>query len=60
VCVGAGALFDFLSGEISRAPGWVRSLRLEWAYRLLLEPGRLWRRYLIGNATFLWHAWRNL
>lgn len=60
VCVGVGALFDFLSGEISRAPGWVRSLRLEWAYRLLLEPGRLWRRYLIGNATFLWNAWRNL
>ncbi len=57
VCVGVGALFDFLSGEVGRAPGWVRTLRLEWAYRLLLEPGRLWRRYLVGNFTFLWNAW---
>lgn len=59
VCVGVGALFDFLSGEVSRAPRWVRSLRIEWAWRLLLEPGRLWRRYLVGNFTFLWHAWRD-
>ena len=57
VCVGVGALFDFLSGEVSRAPAWVRNMKLEWAYRLLLEPGRLWRRYLVGNCTFLWHAW---
>lgn len=59
VCVGVGALFDFLSGEVRRAPAWVRRVRLEWAYRLVLEPGRLWRRYLVGNATFLWHAWRD-
>lgn len=59
VCVGVGALFDFMSGEVGRAPGWVRRLRLEWAWRLVLEPGRLWRRYLVGNATFLWHAWRD-
>jgi len=58
VSVGVGALFDFLSGEVNRAPACVRAARLEWAWRLLLEPGRLWRRYLVGNATFLWHAWR--
>lgn len=58
-CVGVGALFDFLSGEVNRAPAWVRTLRMEWTYRLLLEPGRMWRRYLIGNASFLWQAWRN-
>lgn len=57
-CVGVGALLDFLAGEVGRAPAWVRRARLEWAWRLLLEPRRLWRRYLVGNATFLWHAWR--
>jgi alpha-1,3-mannosyltransferase len=50
---GVGALFDFLSGDVSRAPLWVRSARLEWCYRLLREPGRLWRRYLLGNPVFL-------
>jgi alpha-1,3-mannosyltransferase len=48
-----GALFDFLSGEVSRAPAWVRSARLEWFYRLVREPGRLWRRYVLGNPIFL-------
>jgi alpha-1,3-mannosyltransferase len=48
-----GALFDFLSGDIERAPPWVRSARLEWFYRLLREPGRLWRRYVLGNPIFL-------
>lgn len=48
-----GALFDFYSGNVSRAPSIVRALRLEWAYRMMLEPRRLWRRYLIGNLVFL-------
>jgi alpha-1,3-mannosyltransferase len=48
-----GALFDFLSGDVPRAPSWVRSVRLEWVYRLLREPGRLWRRYVVGNPIFL-------
>ncbi|WJR78795.1 WecB/TagA/CpsF family glycosyltransferase [Bradyrhizobium sp. NP1] len=50
---GVGALFDFLAGEVSRAPPWVRAARVEWVYRLLLEPGRLWRRYILGNPIFL-------
>ena len=50
---GVGALFDFLSGDIARAPMWVRSARLEWCYRLWREPGRLWRRYIVGNPIFL-------
>jgi alpha-1,3-mannosyltransferase len=50
---GVGALFDFLSGDASRAPLWMRAARLEWLYRLLREPGRLWRRYLLGNPGFL-------
>lgn len=51
--VSVGALLDFLAGRVSRAPGWVQRLRLEWVHRLLLEPSRLWRRYLVGNAVFL-------
>ena len=51
--VGVGALFDFLSGGVSRAPEWVRALRAEWVYRLMLEPRRLARRYVMGNPLFL-------
>jgi exopolysaccharide biosynthesis WecB/TagA/CpsF family protein len=48
-----GAILDFLSGHVSRAPLWMRSTGLEWAYRLSLEPKRLFRRYVIGNPLFL-------
>lgn len=51
--IGVGALLDFLSGAVPRAPKWVRTLRLEWVYRLCLEPARLWRRYVVGNPVFL-------
>ncbi|MCL6705484.1 WecB/TagA/CpsF family glycosyltransferase [Pseudomonas sp. R2.Fl] len=57
--IGVGALFDFASGAVPRAPKWVRRLRLEWAYRLLCEPRRLWRRYLIGIPVFMWHVLRS-
>ncbi|CAM5203005.1 Polymer biosynthesis protein, WecB/TagA/CpsF family OS=Bosea thiooxidans OX=53254 GN=SAMN05660750_04842 PE=4 SV=1 [Bosea thiooxidans] len=53
VAAGVGALFDFLTGEVPRAPAIIRKARLEWVYRLWLEPGRLWRRYLLGNPAFL-------
>lgn len=57
VGLGVGAFFDFLGGSVRRAPrGW-RSLRLEWLWRLLREPHRLWKRYLIGGPRFLWWAW---
>ncbi|WP_319804479.1 WecB/TagA/CpsF family glycosyltransferase [Nocardioides malaquae] len=48
-----GALLDFLSGRVERAPARVQRWRLEWVYRLALEPGRMWRRYLVGNVRFL-------
>jgi N-acetylglucosaminyldiphosphoundecaprenol N-acetyl-beta-D-mannosaminyltransferase len=48
-----GGLFDFYSGRIPRAPQWLRELGLEWIYRLYQEPGRMWRRYLLGNVVFL-------
>lgn len=51
--VGVGALFDFLAGNVRRAPLWVRKSRMEWGWRLAMEPRRLARRYLVGNATFL-------
>ncbi|WP_245269433.1 WecB/TagA/CpsF family glycosyltransferase [Allorhizobium undicola] len=51
-----GALFDFVSGTVPRAPAWMRAIRFEWLYRLLLEPSRLWRRYLIGIPQFILHV----
>ena len=60
VCMGVGGLFDFYSGRVRRAPAWMRELGLEWAYRLLQEPGRMWRRYVIGNPLFLLRVWRQL
>ncbi|GAB1580937.1 WecB/TagA/CpsF family glycosyltransferase [Phyllobacterium phragmitis] len=48
-----GALFDLHTGTVPRAPLWMRKLRVEWLYRLWQEPGRLWRRYIIGNFVFV-------
>ena len=53
---GVGALFDFEAGSVRRAPSWVRQLRCEWIYRLLQEPRRLARRYVIGNLGFLFRV----
>lgn len=49
-----GAVFDFFAGTYKRAPQWWQDHSLEWLYRLLKEPRRMWRRYIIGNARFLW------
>jgi len=53
VMIGVGAAFDFASGQVSQAPRWMMRLGLEWLYRLLQEPQRLWRRYLINNPMFV-------
>jgi alpha-1,3-mannosyltransferase len=53
---GVGALFDFIAGHAHRAPTWIRAMRLEWLYRLVREPGRLWRRYLVGNPVFIFRV----
>ena len=53
VLVGVGAAFDMLSGRRKQAPRWMRDHGLEWLFRLLQEPRRLWRRYLIGGAQFV-------
>ncbi|MBT2549619.1 WecB/TagA/CpsF family glycosyltransferase [Arthrobacter sp. ISL-65] len=51
ICVGAA--FDFSAGNLRHAPRWIQGAGLEWFYRLIQEPRRLWRRYLIGNTVFL-------
>lgn len=50
---GVGALFDFVTGDVRRGPRWMLDHHMEWAARLFVEPGRLWRRYLVGNPLFL-------
>jgi N-acetylglucosaminyldiphosphoundecaprenol N-acetyl-beta-D-mannosaminyltransferase len=54
VMVGVGAAFDFHAGVKKQAPRWMRRSGLEWSFRLMSEPRRLWRRYLINNPAFLW------
>ena len=60
VAVGVGAAFDFLSGQKREAPPYLHRTGLEWLYRLITEPRRLWRRYLIGNVEFAVLAFRGL
>ncbi len=56
VAIGVGALFDYLAGRVRRAPHWVQRARGEWLFRLMVEPRRLWRRYVVGNPRFLWRV----
>ncbi len=58
VCIGVGALFNYLSGRQARAPQWMLSAGMEWVFRLLAEPKRLWKRYLIGNPKFVMRIYR--
>jgi exopolysaccharide biosynthesis WecB/TagA/CpsF family protein len=51
--VGVGAFFDFQAGEIRRSPEWMSKYGLEWVHRLSVEPKRMWRRYLVGNPSFI-------
>ena len=54
VMIGVGAGFDYHAGNIKRAPGWMQKLSLEWLYRLLQDPKRLFKRYLVTNTRYLW------
>lgn len=53
VLIGVGAGFDYLAGYIKRAPRWMQKMSLEWVYRLLQDPKRLWRRYFTSNVKFI-------
>ena len=54
-CGTIGAVFDFYAGTVKRAPAWWQRHSLEWCYRLLKEPRRMWKRYIIGNLLFMWN-----
>lgn len=57
-CGTIGAVFDFYAGTVKRAPLWWQKHSLEWLYRLLMEPRRMWRRYIIGNTLFLYNIFK--
>ena len=54
--VGVGAGFDYFAGNIERAPEWMQKCNLEWMYRLIQDPKRLFKRYLVTNTKFIWNA----
>lgn len=54
--VGVGAGFDYFAGNIERAPEWMQKCNLEWVYRLMQDPKRLFKRYLVTNTKFIWNA----
>lgn len=53
-CMGVGGSFDVVAGKTTRAPKWMQDIGLEWFYRFIQEPKRMWKRYLVGNSTFIW------
>lgn len=60
VALTGGAVFDYISGELRRGPSILTENGFEWLARLLVEPRRLWRRYVVGNPVFLWRVIRQL
>ncbi len=52
--MGVGGTFDVMSGKVKRAPVWMQRYGLEWLYRVIQEPGRMWKRYLVTNTQFAW------
>jgi len=52
--MGVGGTFDVVAGKVKRAPEWMQRYGLEWFYRIIQEPGRMWKRYLITNSQFAW------
>ena len=60
VMIGIGGTFNFIAGRVKRAPLWVQKSGLEWIYRIIQEPGRLWKRYAYGLVKFSWLSLRML
>ena len=52
--MGVGGSFDVIAGKVKRAPLWMQNFGMEWLYRVIQEPKRMWKRYLIGNTKFIW------
>jgi N-acetylglucosaminyldiphosphoundecaprenol N-acetyl-beta-D-mannosaminyltransferase len=51
--MGVGGSFDVVAGKVSRAPRWMQRVGLEWSWRLIQEPRKMWRRYLFTNTSFI-------
>ena len=60
VIIGVGGSFDVLAGFVRRAPHWLQAMGLEWFWRLLMKPRKLWRRYLTTNVEFIWLVGREI
>jgi len=60
VMLGVGAAFDFIAGQKRHAPDWMQAIGLEWLFRLLCEPRRLWKRYMKQNPRFVWYFLKQL
>ena len=58
VAIGVGAGFDYHAGKLKRAPKWMQKISMEWFVRLLQDPKRLWKRYLVTNFKFIWYVMR--
>jgi len=58
VSIGIGVTFEFIAGIVKRAPKWMQNIGLEWFWRLCMEPGRLWKRYLIDDTQFFGIIWK--
>ena len=52
--MGVGGTFDVVAGKVKRAPIWMQKSGMEWFYRILQEPRRMWKRYLITNSKYIW------
>ncbi|WP_306671137.1 WecB/TagA/CpsF family glycosyltransferase [Endozoicomonas sp. SESOKO1] len=53
--MGVGGTFDVVAGKVNRAPLWMQKYGLEWFYRIVQEPRRMWKRYLVTNSKFAWY-----
>jgi len=58
--MGVGGSFDVISGKTSRAPLWMQNIGMEWFFRFVQEPRRMWKRYLVGNSKFIWMVFKEL
>lgn len=59
-CMGVGGSFDIVAGKTNRAPVWMQNVGLEWFYRIMQEPGRMWKRYAKTNPIFVWMVLKEL
>ena len=58
--MGVGGSFDVIVGKTSRAPLWMQNIGMEWFFRFIQEPRRMWKRYLVGNSKFIWMVFKEL